>query len=234
MNQDSRAPHAAAPCLVLMFKTPEHSKQRLAAHIGALAPGLAERLCGCALEDLEAWPGPVCLAAASREAADWLGTRSAARAVDHVIVQSTGNLGERLNDVNARLDRAGRASQIFIGIDCPELDGDYLAAAARALETHDAVLGPARDGGVVLMGARRPWPALGALDWSGPALGAELAALGRAEGWEVAELPMRTDVDTLEDLEALGRSLHGDLRPARRRLADWLDAHGPALEVTDQ
>lgn len=238
MKQDRRAPRGASPCLVLMFKAPERSKQRLAARIGPLAADLAERLCGCALEDLDGWPGPLCLAAASRDDVDWLVScpahRSAGRTVDHVVVQADGNLGERLNHINERLAEAGYTNQIFIGIDCPELDGAYLAAAAHALEDYDAALGPARDGGVVLMAARRLWPPLEALDWSGPNLARELAALCRAQGWRVGELPTRSDVDTLEDLAPLERALRADGRPARRRLVDWLELHEPALKAAGQ
>jgi glycosyltransferase A (GT-A) superfamily protein (DUF2064 family) len=212
-----------------MLKAPERSKQRLAEHIGTLAPALAERLCGCALEDLDAWPGPVCLAPAASEDVEWLGRRVGP--ADRIVLQSQGNLGARINHVNATLDTAGHARQIFIGIDCPELDAAYIANAAGRLDASDAVFGPARDGGVVLMAARRPWPALDGLDWSSPALGGQLDALCRSQGWRTDRLPPRSDVDTLEDLGPLGRALDGDTRPARQRLFDWLVSHEPALKA---
>lgn len=227
MRDERLKPRGHGPCLVLMLKAPERSKQRLAERIGSLASALAERLCSCALEDLDTWPGPVCLAPAAAADIDWLGERTLG--TEHVVLQAPGNLGERINHVNAALGRAGHDRQIFIGIDCPELDDGYLADAARALDTHDAVLGPARDGGVVLMGARRPWPPLGGLDWSSAELGSQLGALCRSRDWRIRELPTRTDVDTLEDLGGLKRTLSDDARPARRRLSDWLAAHEPAL-----
>ena len=59
----------------------------------------------------------------------------------------------RGTDLGARIQQAfidvfERArSAVLIGSDCPEYDRDYIEAACRALERHDAVLGPATDGG---------------------------------------------------------------------------------------
>lgn len=221
-----------APCLVLMFKAPARSKQRLANRIGPLAARLAEQLCNCALEDLDAWEGPICVAPAAPEDADWL--RARRRSDCRAVLQCEGNLGERLNHVNRALWEAGHRRQVFIGIDCPALDADYLRDARDALVSHDIVLGPARDGGVVLMGARLRWPALEALDWSGPRLGDQLTALCRLRGWRIATLAPRDDIDTLDDLLRLERELVSDTRAARRRLCDWLSAHGSALRSAAQ
>lgn len=214
---------------MLMFKAPARSKQRLAARLGPLAARLAEQLCNCALEDLDGWRGPICVAPAAPADAEWLRARrgSACRSV----LQCEGNLGRRLNHVNRALWEAGHRRQVFIGIDCPALDPDYLRDAREALESHDVVLGPARDGGVVLMGARLRWPALEALDWSGPRLGRQLAELCRQRGWRVATLAPRDDIDTLDDLLRLERELANDARPARRRLGDWLGAHGSTFRA---
>src|SRR5690606_9783520 len=144
--------------LVLMLKAPERSKRRLAARLGdAVAAEAARRLAACAVEDLAAWPGRSWLAPAAPGDLDWLGDAATGHSI---VLQGEGNLGARIERVAATLRRQGLDAQIFIGIDCPELDAAYLARAAAALETHDFVLGPATDGGVVLMGARRAWPPL--------------------------------------------------------------------------
>lgn len=214
-------------CLVLMFKAPERSKRRLAAAIGPLASIAAEHLCRCALEDVAAWPGPVCFAPADDADGEWLAERTGRSGA--IVLQRRGNLGERINHVNGVLRSQGFARQIFIGIDCPELDSRYLGEAAAALDDHDAVFGPAQDGGVVLMGARREWPDLGGLAWSSVSLMAELERLCRQYGWKTARLAPLADIDTLEDLDAYRRGMPDDPRPARRALGAWLasDGHRP-------
>jgi glycosyltransferase A (GT-A) superfamily protein (DUF2064 family) len=222
-NENDAIQGPARVCLVLMFKAPDRSKRRLAGEIGPLAAAAAARLCDCALEDLADWPGAVCYAPAHAADRAWLETR-VPPGPSPVLLQRGRNLGARINDVAGQLRGRGFERQIFIGIDCPGLDQGYLRQAANRLLTHDAVLGPAADGGVVLLGARRPWPELDALPWSTGALRERLGALCRAAGWSVATLPAREDVDDLSDLRAARRSLAGDERPARRALCDWLQA----------
>lgn len=212
-------------CLVLMFKAPARSKRRLAAEIGERAGAAARHLIDCALEDMQAWPGPVCYAPASPADAAYLDGTSAGGA--RIVLQRGRNLGERINHVNRALLRNGAARQIFIGIDCPELDARYLERAALGLADHDVVLGPADDGGVVLMGCRRAWPDLAALAWSSNRLMHELARACLDDGSSVHELDARADVDSLDDLIRIRRRLDRDPRPARRQLVDWLERSMP-------
>lgn len=213
-----------------MLKAPERSKRRLAARLGdAAAAEAARRLAACAVEDLAAWPGPTRLAPEAPGDLDWLGDAAAGLAI---VPQGDGNLGARIARVAAALRAQNLEMQIFIGIDCPELDAAYLERAAAALDEHDFVLGPADDGGVVLMGARRAWPPLEPLPWSTPALGAALEAACRAAGASVATLAPRTDIDTCDDLARLRRTLAGDMRPARRALRGWLEEIAAGIEGT--
>jgi glycosyltransferase A (GT-A) superfamily protein (DUF2064 family) len=210
---------ATGCCVVLMMKSPARSKRRLAEHIGApRAAEIAQRLLDCACEDLAAWPGRKCVAPSVAD------ERVDAPPADAVVVQRGGNLGERIQHVNEELIRLGFERQLYIGIDCPSLDVAYLERAAAALGDHDTVLGPATDGGVVLMGVRGRWPALAALPWSTSALFASLRAACAAAGSNAATLPCLDDVDTLGDLVALRTELAGDARPARRALVRWLVA----------
>ena len=205
-------------CVVLMMKSATRSKRRLAEHIGARrATEVAQRLLDCAREDLAAWPGPTCVAPSTAD------ERADGPPADTVVVQGDGNLGERIQHVNAELLRLGFEQQLYVGIDCPSLDAAYLERAAAELIRHHAVLGPAADGGVVLMGVRGAWPALAELPWSTSALFESLLAACAAAG-STAVLPRRSDVDTVEDFAALRGALLGDTRPARRALATWLAA----------
>lgn len=211
----------AAPCLVLMLKAPERSKRRLARDIGPLAVEAARRLCACALEDAAAWPGPVCYAPATTADRAWLEAELHPGA--RLLTQRGANLGARLENVSNRLRRRGHVRQLFIGIDCPQLDQAYLRRAAAALARHDVVLGPAADGGAVLLGTRTGWPPLGDLPWSTDRLYERLLTLCRGHGLRVATLDARADVDDLPDLLAAGRGLERDRRPARRALRAWVD-----------
>ena len=80
--------------------------------------------------------------------------------------QSGGDLGARMaHAISAALTR--HPAVLLIGTDCPLLDVAYLARAAGLLAGHDAVLGPAEDGGYVLVGATRPLP-FAEVRWSSP------------------------------------------------------------------
>ena len=203
-----------------MMKSATNSKRRLAAEIGGeRATEAAQHLINCASEDLEAWPGKVCLAPAD-DAAELAALGSASAAF--LIVQRGDNLGERINHVNAALVERGVDRQVYIGIDCPMLDLGYLERAAAVLDECDVVFGPALDGGVVLMGVRGRWPDLSRLPWSTGGLFAALESTCAAAGARAAALGPLRDVDTLDDLLALHAALAGDSRPARRALSGWL------------
>jgi len=210
---------SAGCCVVLMMKSPARSKRRLAELIGAQrATEAAQRLLDCACEDLAGWAGPKCVAPSAED------ERAEAPSADAVVVQRGGNLGERINHVNDELIRLGFERQLFIGIDCPSLDLPYLDSAAAALDAQDTVLGPADDGGVVLMGVRGRWPALAALPWSTSELFESLRGACAAGGSSVAILPRRRDIDTASDLVTLRAELRTDPPPARRALVRWLGA----------
>ena len=238
-----------------MLKAPANAKRRLAAEIGDQAGEVAAHLLNCALEDANAWPGPIWLSPANRRDRNWLMTKMETESTlprafrlapvgrasprgtvktQHgefcgLVPQQGKNLGERINTVDRNLRGRGVSRLIFLGTDCPGLDSAYLGQAAGSLQWADAVLGPAADGGVVLMGARRPWPNLNGLNWSTEFLCAELRDLCREAGWTVATLDAREDVDTLQDLLGAGATLADDRRASRQELAGWLRAHNSTL-----
>jgi glycosyltransferase A (GT-A) superfamily protein (DUF2064 family) len=204
-----------------MFKAPERSKRRLRAAIGPHAEIVAAHMCACALEDMRQWPGPRCMAAATADDLEWAKVHMPQ--CEHWLIQPEGNLGTRIAAVNAALLAAGATRQIFIGTDCPTLDQRYLQQAAQAMDEVDVVLGPALDGGVVLMGVRGAWPPLDALPWSTPELMHELRTACHRSNLSVAELASRSDVDSAADLDRLRRNLAADGRPARIALRECLE-----------
>lgn len=118
-----------------------------------------------------------------------------------VQAQRGPDLGARMhNALSDALHGVGRA--VLIGTDCPELDAAYLDAAFDALDGHDAVLGPAADGGYVLIGLRRPAPTLFTrIAWGTGTVLAETRAGLRAAGLSWRELPTLRDLDEIADLD---------------------------------
>ncbi len=216
---------------MVLLKAPVNAKRRLAEVIGALACDAARHMWACALEDALAWQGSAWFAPAEPEDREWLLAQLGTDAP--IVPQRGGNLGERINRLDCDLRRRGAEKLLFVGTDCPGLDTGYLELAAARLDHVDAVFGPARDGGVVLMGARRAWPDLRGLKWSTAAFGTELAELCRRCGWSVAMLGLREDIDTLNDLLGAATVLSRDERPARRELAKWLNVNRGALSAVE-
>ncbi len=69
-----------------------------------------------------------------------------------ILAQGGGDLGRRMTSV---LHRLPPGPAVIIGSDIPGIRSADIAAAFRALGTHDGVFGPARDGGYWLIGLRR-------------------------------------------------------------------------------
>ena len=94
---------------------------------------------------------------------------------------------------------------VIIGTDIPDIRTRHIDQAFRALGTHDAVFGPANDGGYWLVGLKRR-PALknifACVRWSSEHTLADTRANLPAH-WRVAELEVLTDVDDGDTYSAL-------------------------------
>lgn len=205
--------------LILFCKRPApgFGKQRLAAEIGTDAAfKIAKALLGCALEDLQRWPGPVVVAPSCAGEIGWAETLLSREY--EVIPQTAGNLGKRIESIDCMLRQRGQYRQIVIGSDAPELSLDLLAAADGLLDQVDVVFSSAEDGGVSLMGTRNGWPALEVMPWSTETLGRALVAGCEQNQQSVAWTEACSDVDRLMDLERIHRTLQADERTARRAL----------------
>ena len=116
-----------------------------------------------------------------------------------VLPQGPGDLGARMLRAFKRMP-PGPA--LLIGSDIPEVSRRNTAGAFRLLKRHDAVLGPAGDGGYWLIGlnqnARPRRLDLSAVRWSGPqALADTRRGMG---GLSVGLAAMLEDIDTGADL----------------------------------
>jgi rSAM/selenodomain-associated transferase 1 len=113
------------------------------------------------------------------------------------ISQGKGDIGKRMDTVCRRY-LAGNVA--IIGSDIPDAGAADIRAAFRALGRHDAVFGPAEDGGywLVALGARRPAKPFVKARWSTPHALAD--TLRNFRGHRVARVRMLRDVDTACDL----------------------------------
>jgi len=114
------------------------------------------------------------------------------------VPQGCGDLGARM----ARLLRAAPGPACLIGSDIPGVLPRHIARAFALLGSHDAVFGPASDGGFWLVGAqhpaRLPHGLFSGVRWSGEhALSDSLATL---PGHRIALADTLRDVDSAADL----------------------------------
>lgn len=122
--------------------------------------------------------------------------------------QRGADLGERMQAATAAA-LATTERVLLIGADCPDLDAAYLQQALAALSQRPAVLGPANDGGYVLLGLRQAaapvLPALFApMSWGSGQVAAITRERMRAAGLDWTELPSLADIDRPGDLASLG------------------------------
>ena len=117
-----------------------------------------------------------------------------------IIAQSSGDLSRRMASL---LAHAGPAPAAVMGSDIENVTALHVTDAWRALKGADAVLCPAEDGGFWLFGVngirRRIAPATAGpfegITWSRSDSGAVTAQRFMAQGYRVAQGPMRRDID---------------------------------------
>lgn len=120
-----------------------------------------------------------------------------------LVAQGPGDLGQRMG---ALFDRLPRGPVVIIGSDIPDIAPSDIRSAFHALGSHDAVLGPAPDGGYWLIGLKRtpriPQPFTDVRWSSAHTLEDTLTNLADCK---VALLRVLDDIDTGEDYKAWRR-----------------------------
>ena len=125
--------------------------------------------------------------------------------LDIPIYQQVGNdLGEKMQFAAESALTRSRAI-ILVGSDCPFIDAAYLQQALAALDDgDDAVVGPAGDGGYVLLGLRSSHRRLfDDIPWSTEQVWPTTRERLQALGWRYRELATLADIDRPEDLALL-------------------------------
>lgn len=192
------------PTVIVLAKAPVAglAKTRLIGRWTAeQAAALAEAALADTLAAVTSWDcRPLCVLAG--EPGPWL------PAGTPVTAQVDGNLGARIAaafEVAFTQSPSGEDPVVLlVGMDTPQVTHSHLNAALAALADHDAVLGPAADGGWWLLGLRAPAAAaITGVPTSRDDTGARQRAALVTAGLSVADLPILVDVDTPEDAVAV-------------------------------
>lgn len=183
--------------LVVTVKQPVagHVKTRLAAEMGVVtAARFARHAAGALLQRVAhdaRWQTTIAVAPDSG-AGSRIWPHGVARRA-----QGGGDLGARMQRIMRRM---GPGPVVIIGTDVPDIRCSHISAAFHLLGQHDAVFGPATDGGYWLVGLRRRPRLLepfAGVRWSTRhALADTLANLG---GRSIARVALLADVDTAKD-----------------------------------
>ncbi|ALO46664.1 TIGR04282 family arsenosugar biosynthesis glycosyltransferase [Pseudohongiella spirulinae] len=115
------------------------------------------------------------------------------------------------HDLGARMQHAAETalktsdSVVIVGADCPSVDTAYVQQALSALAAPDVdvVLGPAEDGGYVLVALKEPVPGclFQDIDWGSDRVLAQTRLALRKNGVRWRELSPRWDVDRPADVQ---------------------------------
>ncbi|MGS2717508.1 TIGR04282 family arsenosugar biosynthesis glycosyltransferase [Eionea flava] len=127
-----------------------------------------------------------------------------------IYAQAQGDLGQRMHFATEHALRAGATGVVVVGTDCPFISPEYIKKAIQALKQSDVVIGPASDGGYVLIGIKQSQPALfSGVKWGSASVLETTQAMIQNEQLSVSLLPVLSDIDTPEDLQLLKGELHG-------------------------
>jgi rSAM/selenodomain-associated transferase 1 len=122
------------------------------------------------------------------------------------VPQKGKNLGERMKNAFKQALTSGFKRVILIGSDIPDLPKDFINEAFLSLTTHDAVIGPASDGGYYLIGFRYDKfipEVFNGITWSTNAVLEETRAIFKQKKMNIHLLPKWSDIDSVTDLKDL-------------------------------
>lgn len=184
---------------------PSHVKTRLSQHLGPRAAcdlyiKLLRYTLGIAYDFQRRWPKTdVYVAVTPAEAGESFRSRFALPW--SVMAQEGDHLGRRMARAFQELFHRGYEAVLLIGSDVANITVKDLQDAFTLLEHRKAVLGPAEDGGFYAVGLRRPCPeAFSSPHWGTSQVFQRTLSLLQTHGLTPALLPMRHDVDRVEDL----------------------------------
>lgn len=143
---------------------------------------------------------------------NWLGNGHA------FLLQKGTDLGQKMKNAFETIFKSGFDRAVLMGTDIPDLPEKIISDAMAELEIHDAVIGPAVDGGYYLIGFRAHTflPAVfEEKSWGTSAVYQKTMRNLTAANMNVHQLPKWRDVDEYDDLNHLIQSLKHDPEQAK-------------------
>jgi uncharacterized protein len=123
-------------------------------------------------------------------------------------VQQGNDLGEKMYNAFADAFSDGYKSVCIIGTDCLELTSSTITNAFKQLMTHNAVIGPAVDGGYYLLGMNKLHPEIfKGKSWSTSSVFADTILNFKNLKLRFSKLEMLSDIDDEHDLLKSGKLL---------------------------
>jgi rSAM/selenodomain-associated transferase 1 len=117
-------------------------------------------------------------------------------------LQKGDTMGDRMFHALSSVLSEGYSKAVLIGSDIHLLRQDIIEDAFQKLETHDVVLGPAKDGGYYLIGIKKAEPGLFDLKyWSTPNVFSETVKKIKEHRLSYAQTDLLNDIDEYEDLK---------------------------------
>ena len=117
------------------------------------------------------------------------------------LLQNGEDLGARMFDAFRTAAKKGNSRIVIIGSDCIDLTPELINEAFNELESHDFVIGPAKDGGYYLLGMKYlEEKVFKNKQWSTYTVFNDTIADIEMMSKSVFVLPVLSDVDTIADL----------------------------------
>ena len=116
-------------------------------------------------------------------------------------MQAGEDLGEKMKQAIVAAFETGYTSICIIGTDCVDLTGEIIHEAFEELESVDAVIGPASDGGYYLLGMNKPYvEVFNNKHWSTDTVLQQTIDDFESLNLLYVKLEVLTDIDTEDDL----------------------------------
>jgi len=118
-------------------------------------------------------------------------------------LQQGESLGERMLYALELLFKKGHKNVLIIGTDCPSISEKIIYSGFTNLKNHDAVVGPAQDGGYYLLGMNQLHTSLfEGITWSSEVVLEQTVEKMNVENLSYFTLPTLNDVDEEKDVPA--------------------------------